>query len=312
MDKNFPRLLDTLRLIPRSRKASTAEIHRQLTALGHAVTRRTVQRDLEALSLEYGFECDDRDKTYGWRWAGKVPNPLVPEIDFPQALALLMLERELGPLVPQAAREALSPWLAQARGKVVAKGHAKASRWLKKVVLQPLGPPLLPAKVQQAVQDAVIEALFAEVQIAAEYRGAQSNSFGKVRLHPLGLIHTGLVTYLAARYDGYDDVRLLAMHRLRRVKVIDAAADTPVGFDLAQYVRDGGLNFGDGPTVKLRLRMTHEAAMHLRDTPLSRDQTIMLSPRKPGDVIVTATVQDSPRLEWWIRGFGKQVRRMNR
>lgn len=310
MDKNFPRLLDTLRLIPRSRKTSTAEIHRQLAALGHAVTRRTVQRDLEALSLEYGFECDDRDKTFGWSWPGKAANPLVPEIDLPQALALLMMEREIGPLVPQAATEALSPWLAKARNKVNAHGHAKATRWLRKVVFQPLGPPLLPAKVQPAVQEAVIEALFAEVQIAAEYRGAQREEFGKVRLHPLGLIHTGLVTYLAVRYDGYDDVRLLALHRLRRVKLLDVPASARADFDLAQFVRDGGLNFGDGPTVKLRLRMTREAALHLHETPLSLDQTISQGPKESGHVIVTATVQDSPRLEWWIRGFGKQARRL--
>ena len=71
MDKNFPRLLDTLSLVPRRRKASTAEIHQQLAALGHEVSRRTVQRDLEALALEYGFDRDDRDRALGWSWPRK-------------------------------------------------------------------------------------------------------------------------------------------------------------------------------------------------------------------------------------------------
>jgi predicted DNA-binding transcriptional regulator YafY len=50
MDKNFPRLLDTLQAVPSDRKVSTSELVLRLRAQGHAVTPRTVQRDLEALA----------------------------------------------------------------------------------------------------------------------------------------------------------------------------------------------------------------------------------------------------------------------
>lgn len=49
--------------------------------------------------------------------------------------------------------------------------------------------------------------------------------------------------------------------------------------------------------------MHHAAASHLYDTPLSRDQVI--TSQEGGEcVIVEATVNDSDRLEWWIRGLG--------
>ena len=53
MDRNFPRLLDTLRLVPAKRYASTEDIHRHLNALGHDISRRTVERDLLALAANY-------------------------------------------------------------------------------------------------------------------------------------------------------------------------------------------------------------------------------------------------------------------
>lgn len=311
MDKNFPRLLDTLRLVPRRRKASTAEIHQQLAALGYEVSRRTVQRDLEALALEYGFDRDDRDRAVGWSWPRKSLGSLSADVDLPQALSLLMMEQELGSLMPRAAREALEPLWKLARQRVDASGQAKASKWLKKIAFQPLGPPLMPAKESPAVLEAIIEALYAEVQVRAEYRSAQSETYRAVVVHPLGLIRTGLVSYVVVRFEGHDDARLLALHRVRRVKVLELPSVPPTGFDLATFIRDGGLNFGSGPLVRLRLRMTCEAAMHLHDTPLSEDQVIEILPCEPGFVLVQATVSDSPRLEWWIRGFGDQAKRQN-
>lgn len=310
MDKNFPRLLDTLRLIPRSRKASTADIHRQLAALGHEVSRRTVQRDLEALASHYGFQCDDRDSAYGWWWPDRSVNPLAPEVDLPQALALMMMNRELGALMPAAASESLAPWLDAARRKAASSGQARASRWLRKLAFQELGPPLLPAKISSSVLDGVVEALFAEVQITAEYRSAQADGYRRAKLNPLGLIRTGLVSYLAVRFDGYEDVRLLALHRMRRIQLLTEASVAPVGFDLQEFARQGGLDFGEGPTRRVRLQMTCEAAAHLQDTPLSSDQTIEPWTENLDWVIVTATVRDSPRLQWWIRGFGDQARRL--
>jgi predicted DNA-binding transcriptional regulator YafY len=65
MDKNFSRLVDTLHLVPSGRKATTPEIHRRLQALGYPVSRRTVERDLEALANQYGIACDARSKPFG-------------------------------------------------------------------------------------------------------------------------------------------------------------------------------------------------------------------------------------------------------
>lgn len=303
-------MLDTLRLIPRSRYASTEDIHRQLEALGYGVSRRTVERDLLALTAHYGIQCDDRSRPYGWRWGAGSHPPLTPTLDLQQALGLSLMERELGTSLPRTVREALSPWFAESRKRLIAQGGAKAARWGKKLAFESLGPPLLPPADSPGTLDVVNEALFTERPLLAEYRRAYGADYRAVRLHPLGLIRTGLVIYLVACFDGYGDPRMLAMHRMRRARIDkDGALEAPADFDLKAYLNSGALDFGNRGPVRLRLRMQRDAAAHLHDTPLSHDQTVT----SEGDgeyVIVEATVNDSDRLEWWIRGFGDLVERL--
>jgi predicted DNA-binding transcriptional regulator YafY len=306
MDKNFPRLLDTLRLVPVGRNATALEIHQHLLALGYKVSRRTVERDLDALAIQYNLSCNRRSKPYGWAWASRQARPVVGDMDIPHALALELMQRELGDLMPPAARDALDPWFEEAAKRMRTASHTAAAKWPKKIAIQSYGPPLLPAKVSRAVLDGVNEALFLDQQIEAEYRSKYRDEFSKVHLHPLGLILTGLVTYLVVVYEGYDDPRLLALHRLRRVRLLNGFVRRPAGFDLQKYVEAGALNFGNGKTIKLKLRMPADTAEHLGEMPLSRDQ-VMTADGK-GFVTIAATVVDSRRLQWWLRGFGKDVK----
>ena len=306
MDRNFLRLLDTLKLVPVGRKSSTEQIHRSLGAMGHAVTLRTVQRDLEALASHYPLRCDAASKPYGWDWRPGHARPIIAPLDLSQALAFDLLEREYTGLMPQAASQVLAPWLAAAREQLRAQGHTKAARWANKVALRQLGPPLLPAKVPPSVLETVSEALFLEQKIVAQYRSAPSADYRSVQLSPLGLVQTSLVTYLAATFEGYADVRLVALHRLRKVQLRDAAVQMPPGFNLGTYLDAGALNFRNEGMIALKLRMHSAAAAHLYETPLSVDQVITAAKRKDY-VTVTATVQKSLRLLWWLRGFGQQV-----
>ena len=307
MDKNFARLLDTLRIVPVDRKLSTVDIHTRLTSIGHDVTVRTVQRDLLALSTSYDLICDDREKPFGWSWAAGAVRPVVAEMDVAQALAFNLLHREFRDLMPPPVIDALQPWFDMSQSKLTQESHTKASRWAKKIAFRPQGAPLLAAKVARATVELVSNALFTERQMTAEYRSAQAPGYRKVRLHPLGLVRTGLVTYVVATFSDFADPRLLALHRLRNVQLLEDACIAPPGFNLDSYLGQDRLNFGNGKQIQLQLQMTTGAAAHLHDTPLSKDQSIEVLESEPKKVLVKATVGDSPRLVWWLLGFGKQV-----
>lgn len=53
------------------------------------------------------------------------------------------------------------------------------------------------------MRDAVVEAQFGEIQTSAEYRPAHAKEHRRAKSHPLGMIRTGLVSYLVVRFDGY-------------------------------------------------------------------------------------------------------------
>ena len=228
-------------------------------------------------------------------------------MDVSQALGFNLLLREFKELMPPSVVDALQPWFDKAQAKLKQESHAKASRWSQKIAIRPQGPPLLAAKALRSTVDTVSDALFSDRQIKADYRSAQSPTYRQVHLHPLGLVRTGLVTYLVATFDGFSDPRLLALHRLRGVQLLPQETVTPQGFVLDEYLGQDRLNFGSGKKVQLRLRMSAGAAAHLHDTPLSKDQAIEALQDVPPVVQVSATVGESPRLIWWLLGFGKQV-----
>jgi len=55
MDRNFPRLLHTLQLIPARGKISASMLLERLGNLGYEVDARTVQRDLKSLTIPFGL-----------------------------------------------------------------------------------------------------------------------------------------------------------------------------------------------------------------------------------------------------------------
>jgi predicted DNA-binding transcriptional regulator YafY len=200
MDKNFPRLLAMLQLIPSARKTTAEEVRRNLSNLGHEVDIRTVQRDLKALSAHYGIECDD-GKPLGWRWSAGAVSPVIGQMGTSEAIAFDLLERECKPLMPPLVLETMQPWFTKARAQLTQASHTKAANWSKKVAIRPQNSPLLPAKPTRMVLEAVAQALFSDQQITAQYRSAQKTKARTVTLNPLGLVQTGLVTYLVATFS---------------------------------------------------------------------------------------------------------------
>jgi predicted DNA-binding transcriptional regulator YafY len=57
-----------------------------------------------------------------------------------------------------------------------------------------------------------------------------------------------------------------------------------------------------GGAMVLRVIFDRGVAAHLAETPLSSDQRI--KDLNEDEVMVTATVQDTQQLEWWLRAFG--------
>ncbi len=301
----------TLRLIPRHpRKITTRELTERLEREGYTVTKRTVERDLLALSLHFPLISDTRSMPYGWSWSKDVQPLDLPALSPTEALSFLMLQQFLQPLVPASLLEQLSPYFSMAEQCLLSEASAKdisrkAGSWLKKVESVQPSQGLLPAVISSDIQWTVQEALLNNRQLSLAYRKRGETKDIPYTVHPLGLVQRGGVIYLVCTLFAYPDIRLLALHRIRKAEILNESVTVPKGFKLSQYVAEGHLGFGQGESIEITLRFTRGAGEHLWETPLNRAQTIRQV--DGGTTEVSASVTDTPQLRWWILGFGDQV-----
>lgn len=294
---------ELLKLLPTRGAGKTAkEIADALAEAGFAVSKRQVERDLLDLQEVFGLQCNDASIPYGWRW-GAAPVEL-PGVTLAEALSLQIVEETLKPLLPDSVLRTVQPRFEQAKAKLAALAEQNpAAAWADKVMSVPPTLPVLPPVVDEELLDLVQTALLNSEQIEAIYQGL-SDEPKALRLHPLGLVVRGAVTYLVATAFDYADVRLYALHRFQSAGRTYESAKRPKSFKLAQYVDEGALQFGKGQVLKLVARIDESLAKHLTETPLSANQKI-----KPIDsgFELSASVVDSWQLDWWILSHGDAI-----
>ena len=294
---------ELLKLLPtRGSGKSAKEIADALAEAGFAVSKRQVERDLLDLQEVFGLECNDASIPYGWRW-GSAPVEL-PGVTLAEALSLQIVEETLKPLLPGSVLRTVQPRFEQAKAKLAALAEQNpAAAWADKVMSVPPALPMLPPVLDEDLLDLVQTALLNNQQIEVVYLGF-TNEPKALRLHPLGLVVRGAVTYLVATAFDYADVRLYALHRFQSVGRTYEAAKRPKGFKLAQYVDEGALQFGNGKVLKFLARIDERLAKHLTETPLSTNQKIKAI---DDGFELTASVVDSWQLHWWVLSQGGAI-----
>ena len=278
--------------------ATTRELVAWLQNEGYPATKRTVERDLVDLSNLFPLTCNDKGIPYGWHWMEGQGADL-PGLTVADAVSLSLVEELLRPLLPAAILESLEPRFTQARKKL--QSHTSDSpnaRWADKVRHTPPTLPLLPPKIADRVLEAVQDALLSDLQLDVGYQQPGEEKTHQVRLHPLGLVQRGHVTYLVATAFDYEDIRIYAVHRIQSATKTAERASRPEGFSLDDYIAGGALAFGTGAMIKLEATVSEELAAILAETPLSANQCLKKNKDKTSRL--TASICNSWQLHWWI------------
>ena len=297
-------MLQILKRIPRNFSVTADDLQQQLAAQGMERDLRSIQRHLQTLCEHFGIDCNKRSKPYSYRWKD-APKGIAMSILSPQESLLLKLAHDhLRSLLPPRLDKTMAGFFEQAERNLGPGGeHQQERDWLKKVRIVPTSQPLLPPEVPPEVFETVTEALFQNLYLDVVYRNAVGHVIDR-KVMPLGIAQQGPRMYLVCRFDGYDDVRTLALHRFVSAKASTLGFDYPKDFDLAAYDAEGRFSYGDGQRVRLSFRITKEAGQHLTETPLSKDQKVRVL---DDGYAITATVVRSLLLEQWIRGFGEEM-----
>ena len=296
-----------LRHIPRyPLKITARDLKDKLGLDGFNITKRTVERDLLELSSTFPLALDDREKPYGWSWQKDAPSFDLPGIGNNEALTMVMVEQHLSNLLPASTIDVLKPYFKSAHQHLTAtlKAH-DVNSWLNKVRTVQPNQSLLAPKIKSDLQRTVSEALLTDKQLKIKYRRRGESKLVEYRIHPLALIQRGGLIYLYVRINDYDDIKILALHRVESAELLSKPTQYPDGFDIEKEIAKGRLDFGSGETITLEVKFTEAAGEHLFETPLSLDQNI--TEAEDGFLMVTATIPNTPQLLWWLLGFGAGV-----
>lgn len=296
-----------LQWIPRFPQRTTArELAERLAAEGYEVSKRTVERDLESLSAAFPLLADEREKPFGWSWQREAPAFSLPGMSPLQAMVLQLAHSHLVGLLPSHLMDQLAPYFDQASQTLSQVPNRGLANWNDKVATIAPNQPLLPPDVDEAVLATVHLALQQDRQLGIQYRARGVGEARTHRIHPLGLVQRGPVTYLICRFAKHEDIASLPVHRMLSAEPLDEPAERPAGFNLHDYVQGGAMGFFDRGPIRLVLRMQAAAAEHLRETRLSEDQVITPD-ADPDWVVISATVHYTSQLVWWVTSFGDQV-----
>lgn len=296
-----------LRSIPRyPSKITASELTTKLVIEQFNVSKRTIERDLIELSRSFPLTLDDRNKPYGWSWLKEAPSFNLPGLSGHESLMLAMAEDYLKELLPSITNEVLAPHFNAARRALTEQYNSKSiSNWLLKVRSVNANQPLISPKISLKIQKIVTDGLLTEKQLNITYQRLGENELQEYRIHPLALVNRGNLSYLMVRFYDYQDIRLLAMHRIKSAEILSDLAIIPNNFNLDQEIAKGRLSFGDGEMIEVTLEFTREVGEYFLETPMSEDQSQIVN---DDTILITGTVADTPQLHWWILSLGAGVK----
>ena len=99
MSNTAIRYLTMLRMVPRyPRTITTTELSKRLEERGYSIAIRTIQRDLEKLSVEFPLIVDESSRPHQWSFDRETTMDIIPALDLPAALTFELAQAYLKPL----------------------------------------------------------------------------------------------------------------------------------------------------------------------------------------------------------------------
>ena len=299
------RQITMLRHIPiQPRKISVLRLLETLVQHNYNVDLRTVQRDLNKLSLPLPI-IGDGEKPQGWSWNKDAAPLTLSALDPQSALMFNLVEQYISPLLPASTLECLKPWFRAATG-VLDEHSTGLADWPGKIRVLPQGQRLLTPPIDSHAQSMIYRGLLEEHMVQIEYQRRGADQAKTSIICPLALVVRDGLIYLVCTYSQKQKIFHLALHRVISAQVLDEKFIRPEDFNIDQHINKGGFDFPlSDDTLLLEAEFTARVAGLLKESPLSLDQTI--TPFTDNTFIVKSTVHNTRELRWWLQSFGAEV-----
>lgn len=291
------RYLSMLQFIPRyPRNISTLELQQKLSDDGFNINLRSIQRDLEKLSVSFPLTCDESTRPFKWSFASDSSVSFLPALDTQSAITLELAKAYLKPLLPPKVLAHLEPHFKKAEDVLRRNGNP-ISHWPEKIRLISRGFIGERPKVNSEHLEDLAEAILTQQKCQVTYQARNRIEAEELIIYPLGLIYRDPNTYLLAEIDGRDDVRQLALHRFSSVTRMTESFNK--SFDIDEFIAAGEMHvLQSKDEIKLEAVCKKPMMSHLLETPLNESQII--TKESDHDFTIEISLKDSLDLRWWL------------
>ena len=299
MSNTAVRYLTMLRMVPRHpRSITTTELAERLEEHDFSVTMRSIQRDLEKLSVDFPLTVDEDSRPYRWSFDRNATMDIIPELDLPAALTFELARAYLSPMLPPRTLSHLRPHFAEAH-RTLLREKNPLGQWPNRVRVINRGLGGQRPAIDADVLEIVTEALLCEYRCKLTYQARNWPEPEKIVVHPFGLIFRDPNVYLIGTIEGREGIRQLVLHRATTGELAEEPVERPEDFDLDLYIRSGAMGIlRSNEPVYLKLRCDKPALNHLIESPLGFDQ--ITTEINDTTFEIAVTVGDTQDLRWWL------------
>ncbi|MFL9906781.1 helix-turn-helix transcriptional regulator [Paraburkholderia sp. RL17-337-BIB-A] len=230
-----------------------------------------------------------------------------------EALAFKVLERFAADRIPGLVQKVIEPLFGAAEDclKQARFRDPRYLSWADKTDVVDSGFALLKPDLAPEVLGKVTHALFYEQLLRIQYRpGYWGDSDRKPEakpVMPLAMVESGGLVYMVAAMEKYlAEPTLYRLDRIVDLEVLPERFSYPRDFKLGEYIGTRReFDFFPQGLIRLEVAFRGNAGEHLKETPLSADQT--LKRMQDGRLKASGTVMLSLKLRRWLRSLGPAV-----
>ena len=227
--KTLHRTLEMLKVIPVYPKfVHSKDVCAHLESIDAGVHKRTVERDLMALTNILGLTFGESPDGYKWSFSFDSPHQFIPALSADEALSLKLVQQHLQQFLPSATFEKLNALFKKSDD--VLKRQPETNDWPNLIHAMPPALTPTPNNIDQTIIDNVYDALMHKRCLQIKY----ANKDKTYKVKPFGVVIRDKKLVLVCQYDGFSNVRNLLVHRIKSAEVLTEQFTEQ--FNMAKYV----------------------------------------------------------------------------
>ena len=266
----------------------------------YACNARTIRRDLQAIEATFPLYTDRVDGKVRWKLVEGFTR--VPAVQFSatELMALIFTRGLAQPLEGTPIKESIDSALVKAAAALPA-GAEEFVQGLQGFISAGIGPHKIYREHREKIEQ-LARAITKHRTVEMRYYTASRDKTTRRKVDPYHIWYAAGALYLIGHCHMRGDVRMFAVDRILSLAVTNLPCQMPLGFDVAEYVKNALGVMRGGPQIEAEIRFDRKTSAWAQNRIWHPSQKATMD--KNGCLTLVLQIADTPELVGWILSFG--------